>query len=299
MSATTKELPTSVKPGDRTWVQLSPYGEFPQTDADGKRVVQVVDEAAANAMASAFADACRDVLVDADHGSENGGSSEAYAWIQKLEARDDGLWAAFRWTDKGAEAVSARRYRFVSPAWMVGADGRPSALASVALVNNPNILSRPILNSAAGGSGETTKTQEKPEMDKLKEMLGLAADADDAAILAAVEALQARVAEMEEKALNAEAEAFAEEHKDKCDKTVLANAYKASPDTARDLVLNIKTAPAKAPAAASAVSRVLNSQAPVGGPLPSLSREEARAKLASLPASRRKEFYDANKALIG
>ncbi|MBR7086342.1 MAG: hypothetical protein IKI47_02205, partial [Prevotella sp.] len=59
-----------------------------------------------------------EILVDADHESENGGSTAALAWITALRADPaTGLWANMKWTDEGAAAVSGRRYRFVSAAW--------------------------------------------------------------------------------------------------------------------------------------------------------------------------------------
>jgi len=186
-------LPEKVNAGDETWVQLAPWGRYPNDGVD-----QILDEEAGRALCMEFDG---EVLVDADHASENGGSTEALAWIVRLECRDDGLWALFRWTDTGAEAVSGRRYRFVSPAWTVDSAGRPVRLVSVALTNRPNIPSKPILNSAAGGSGEHNNKETR--MDKIIEALGLAADADEAAVLAAIQALQAKIAEQEEAALNA------------------------------------------------------------------------------------------------
>ena len=115
-------LPEKVNAGDETWVQLAPWGRYPNDGVD-----QILDEEAGRALCMEFDG---EVLVDADHASESDGSTEALAWIQDLERRDDGLWALFRWTDTGAEAVSGRRYRFVSPAWRRGLHSRGSPVAS-------------------------------------------------------------------------------------------------------------------------------------------------------------------------
>ncbi len=237
--STERTLPEKVAAGDETWVRLAPWGTHRIWDEEKKKWVgQRLDEAAGSQLVRAFSG---DILVDADHSSENGGSTEALAWIAGLDARDDGLWALFRWTDKGAEAVSGRRYRFVSPAWTVDDDGRPDLLVSCALTNRPNIpSSKPILNSAAGGSGEPKGNN--PAMEELKKALGLAPDAADADVLAAVQALQAENASLKEAKLNAEAEAFADEHKDKCDREVLKNSYRKDPELARTLVTNMRPA---------------------------------------------------------
>ena len=282
-----RTLPEKVAAGDETWVRLAPWGTHRIWDEEKKKWGgQRLDEAAGSQLVRAFSG---DILVDADHSSENGGSTEALAWIAGLDARDDGLWALFRWTDKGAEAVSGRRYRFVSPAWTVDDDGRPDLLVSCALTNRPNIpSSKPILNSAAGGSGEQPKGN--PAMEELKKALGLAPDAADADALAAVQALQAEIASLKEAKLNAEAEAFADEHKDKVqDKAVLANAYKKDPELAKKLVLNMK-APRKEPEtqrkpvcnSAGALRPDLSRDRPLSDQLRGLSPEEANKRLLSL-----------------
>ena len=116
-------LPEKITAGDITDVQLSPYGEFEQVLPDGRRVVQIVDgEALRNILLNFSARLTPDgILVDADHQSEEGGSTEALAWVEHLRIDPEaGLIGRLRWTDKGAAAVCARRYRFVSPAWELG-----------------------------------------------------------------------------------------------------------------------------------------------------------------------------------
>ena len=58
-------------------------------------------------------------MIDFDHFSyDPGRSSEAAGWLQALERRADGLWGRIKWSDKGEEAVTNGRYRFVSPTWL-------------------------------------------------------------------------------------------------------------------------------------------------------------------------------------
>ena len=295
-----RTLPDKVAAGDETVVLLAPWGIYPNEGTN-----QRVDEASARILRENFRD---QVLVDADHSSAEGGSTEALAWIVALEDSPDGIAARFKWTDRGAEAVSGRRYRFVSPEWTVDDAGRPDRLLSCALTNRPNIPSKPILNrapsgqtdSAAGGSGEPTR---KPEMEELKKLLGLAPDADDAAVLAAVQAIQAELAASKEAALNSEAEAFADENKDKVeDREALKNSYKANPELARAIVRNVKApakpaGPAKSAEVATAAGRVFANRAPLG-PGAGMTRDEARAKLASLPHAEQQAFYRDHAALI-
>ena len=130
-----EELPETIAAGEVREVQVCPLGSFENVNADGKRRTQLCDAEALARVAAAF-DA--PVLVDFDHSSDEGGSTEAAAWIEALrfdEAR--GLLADFKFTDKGAEAVAGRRYRFVSPVWHADDAGRPLKLLRCALTNRP------------------------------------------------------------------------------------------------------------------------------------------------------------------
>lgn len=89
------------------------------------------------------------VLIDVEHQSERGGSSEAAGWIVELDTMGpdgntptpDQLWATVEWTSLGEQLVRDGRYRFVSPAFGAYRDeqGRvhTDVLTSVALTNVP------------------------------------------------------------------------------------------------------------------------------------------------------------------
>ena len=224
--------PEKIRPGDVTTVQISPIGEFEQTDAEGRLILQKVDAQALEHLAATFTDP---VLVDADHESEEGGRTEALAWIEALEADPEkGLLGRFRWTDTGAAAIAAKRYRFVSPCWLVDADGRPERLLSVGLTNKPNLPSRPVLNRAAPLKKLSNTQPKEIHMDeKIKTVLGLPPEADAAAILDAIKALQEEVAAMKaaiaEREAEAEAEKFAAEELPEDTGEEVRNAVKAVP----------------------------------------------------------------------
>lgn len=140
-------------------------------------------------------------------------------------------------------------------------------------------------------------------MEELKKLLGLAPDADDAAVVAAVQAIQADLAASKEAALNSEAEKFADENKDRFeDREALKNSYRENPGLAKAIVKNMK-APAKPAETAksaeveTAATRVLANRAPLG-PGAGMTRDEARAKLASLPRDEQQAFYRDHAALI-
>lgn len=278
-------------------VQICPVGDFP----NGDRNQHCTLEALKNVVTKWKEDGEKEVLVDFEHNSEAGGTSDtsAAAWVSNLRAdKERGLIGDFKLTDLGAEAVSNRRLRFLSVAWLVNKETRePFEIRSIALTNKPNIPVAPVLNRETNG-GINVEDKKGPTMDKLKEALGLPADATEEDILAAVkEGLEAKtkVAELEanaEKAkLEAEAEEFAEKNKAKCDKEVLKAQYVANKDVAIALVAGI-------PEAKEPKQVILNKAANAPKLEKVLNKDEARAQMAALPAEKRAEFYQNHKAEI-
>ena len=85
-----------------------------------------------------------DIAIDFDHAMVNEGSSvedrKAAGWIplSGLVDRDGDLWATgVQWTECGAEGLSAREWRYLSPAFIVDKSKRVVDLVNVALTNIP------------------------------------------------------------------------------------------------------------------------------------------------------------------
>ena len=238
-------------------VQLSPFGEFTLRDG-GKRsgTVQHCSRAAFEAMVANWkAAGAPAVLVDIDHASATGVSTEAAAWATNLRVEEDGLCADFDLTPKGRELIAGRSYRFVSPGWTLADDGTPLALCSVALTNRPNLPVKPVVNADGAGGRDpddpNTETKGNPEMDlkKIAAALGLPETATEEDVLAAIKAMQDREAQAAAEAANAKAEEFAD-NAVKAGK-IAANskeavkaAYLKSPEVAQEM-LNSVAAPAK------------------------------------------------------
>ncbi len=199
------------------WFQVEVSGEH----RAGEGRMQVIDEAALEAIVNRFreeaaAPGFAGLLVDADHLShEPDHDTAALAWVKDLDIRNGQLHARLDLTDLGAAAVAGRRYKFFSTEYSAadledlgGGRVRPRRLAGLAFTNRPNNRGgKPISNRAGdaaeedpnrpgqspGGQTETKANQ----MNNIAEKLGLPADADEAAIIAAIEALQQKGAEME------------------------------------------------------------------------------------------------------
>jgi phage I-like protein len=196
------------------WIHISPFGRYPVTLVDGTPSEIVIDQASVAAQVSAFdaeaaaaGSAWGGLLVDFDHSSlDEDRSTEAAGWADALAARADGLWARIRWTDSGLSAITGGRFRYSSPVHLpsqcdrIASSLRPRRLHRLALTNDPRMLRgdsrmRPISSRSSTGDRQVApnpnQTPEGTAMDYkvlLLQLLGLPAEADDAAIQAAIDA---------------------------------------------------------------------------------------------------------------
>ena len=241
-------------------VQLSPVGEFTLRDGGPMSgTVQRCTRAAFEAMVENWRRAgAPDILVDVDHASASGVSTEAAAWCNALEATDEGLFGVFSLTPRGRELVGGRSYRFVSPGWTLSPDGTPLSLCSVALTNRPNLPVRPVVNSGGAGGRDPddpiNQQEGKPEMDpkKIAAALGLTETATEDEILAAIKAMRDAQAQAAEEAANAQAEKFADDAVKAGRiaanaKEAVKAAWRKNPEVAQEMLNSFAQAQPKAP----------------------------------------------------
>lgn len=167
-------LPAS---GDATdWVQLLPAGTF--RGADGRGPYRVPDAEAL--IAASLADG--PLVIDEAHATDlaapKGGAAPAQGWIVALEARQDGIWGRVEWTPLGQRALQDRLYRGISPVFAQRKDGTVLRLLRAALTNAPN-LPLATLHSEQGNSMDL--------LMRLRQALGLGEDAEEEAVLTALE----------------------------------------------------------------------------------------------------------------
>lgn len=130
-----------------TEVQIATIGTVVGSDIDGNPVEQNFTEDSLQKIAENTTD---EVLVDAEHQSEKGGTTEAKGWLSKLNfVPGKGLFGSIKWTDIGRKLVENRVFRWLSPSWLIDKVTRePVAMTSVALTNKPSQMGRidPIIN---------------------------------------------------------------------------------------------------------------------------------------------------------
>lgn len=164
------------------WVELFPAG--PEIKArDGRNWTlqpQIVVEA--------FKLNDGPLAIDYEHGQAHlapqGIAAPAAGWIVLVEERDGGVWGKVDWTPKASAAIVDKEYRFLSPDFDHTIDGLILRLNGAGLVNRPALVMTAL-------SRVSPEEKENPPMSKaIAKALGLAEDADEKAILAALTARQ-------------------------------------------------------------------------------------------------------------
>ncbi len=180
--------------------QVFPAGEV---HIEGRGKPAIMDDRAAALVLSNFNQIEHDTVIDYEHQTLTGKEAPAAGWIaaKGLEWRGkDGLWAKAEWTERAAGMIERKEYRYHSPvALSRKSDDRIVAIYNVALTNQPRIK-----NSAAIAAKQDIldliNHHEKGAntmWEKLKKLLGLAADVDEDKTFEAVETLVTKNTELE------------------------------------------------------------------------------------------------------
>lgn len=122
----------------------------------------IFDAPAADSVMDAFKAKGVDLMIDLEHLSLNSQETnfdpDARAWGQ-LELRDGELWAVgVKWTQDGAERLTQKRQRYVSPAFFHTASGHITRIQNVALTALPATHGTPELVAARRNDIETAAT---------------------------------------------------------------------------------------------------------------------------------------------
>lgn len=161
------------------WIHLMPLGAVKARD--GRRFTN----ADAQAVVRASLERSQTLVIDYEHQTDlaekNGQPAPAAGWINELAVRADGIWGRVEWTEKAANHIRAREYRFISPTFThtKKAPFNVGILLRAALTNNPALELTALATIKEGD----------PEMDFLKALaaaLGLNVDATEDQILAAL-----------------------------------------------------------------------------------------------------------------
>jgi len=161
-------------PGVPSEFQVLPYGEV--SILKRKRPAKL-DEAGMESIVASFNARGNDMVIDYEHQTEMGTQAPAAGWIKQIVARGrEGLWVVVEWTDRAKEYLKNKEYRYFSPVmWVSDKTNKVVGLEHVALTNDPAINNlKPIMAKKHMLFGHDPNKEEE-NMDKLIEMLKLAA----------------------------------------------------------------------------------------------------------------------------
>lgn len=208
---TPAELADKERPTDG-WYIIEAAGNHPQSCVlpDGKemRFVQELTAEVLEAVAAAGVPE-EGLYVDKEHEGEMGGSSAALGWVKELAVCEGDLAARIEWTPAGRPMIEGKVYKHFSTVYpaklseMESGTVRPARLKGLTLTNRPNNkdgqpaitntepAAAPAKTSPANPDGkDQTQNNDQTMNPKILAALGLAADAGDEEVLAAITALQ-------------------------------------------------------------------------------------------------------------
>jgi len=178
------------------WIELLPAGVFYGRDGRGPFRLDDPDAVIESTHALQMN---AGLPIDYDHatdfGAPEGRPAPAAGWIRELAVRGGALWGRVEWTARAADSIVAREYRYVSPVFQFDpATGIMTRLLRAGLTNNPNLhLTAIAAAETAAAANAKDNRMELPDKDlqELREMLGLDADASGADVIAKVRELRA------------------------------------------------------------------------------------------------------------
>ncbi|CAI9120423.1 phage protease [Brytella acorum] len=153
------------------WVHLVPAGTF-KGETGPSFSLNDANEVVARSMPPGGRSLPLDYNHALYHAAKNGGQAPAAGWIDRMEARPDGIWGHVEWTPQGRSDVAEKRYRFISPVVEHDVDGDIKKILNAALTNTPNLTNLVALNTATTFvDGETAPTDlEQFTQDVLRTM---------------------------------------------------------------------------------------------------------------------------------
>lgn len=133
----TAALHAALPDGVPEWVHLVPAGTF--SGRDGRGPYRLVAPEAVIAASMAGAPLPIDENHATDHAAASGIPSPARGWIDRLEARPDGIWGHVDWTPTGTALMAEKSYRGISPVFVHDKNGVVLRVLRAALTNTPNL----------------------------------------------------------------------------------------------------------------------------------------------------------------
>lgn len=164
-------------------IKILPVGRISSEKGDF-----VVDKESYNAMKAEMQRRGIDIVIDYEHQTLQDVQAPASGWVKELIYTPEAIIAKVEWTQKAQEYLKNKEYRYLSPVVLTRKeDNKAVALHSLALTNTPAINGMfAIVNSANIETTENDTGGKGMDLQKLKELLGLPADAAEEAVMNAL-----------------------------------------------------------------------------------------------------------------
>lgn len=166
-------------------IKILPLGEVKTTKGNF-----YVDEQSVNAMKEYFKKRGLDIVVDYEHQSLSDKKALAGGWIKDFYIKDNCVVAKVEFTDIAKQEIENKQYKYLSPTLFLK-NGKPVRLHSVALTNTPAIDNMYPLFLSEDLKNELEEGDEKMEIKKILEFLGLDENATEEDVLKKLEELKA------------------------------------------------------------------------------------------------------------
>jgi phage I-like protein len=142
--------------GAPEWIELIPAGKFAAVDGRGPFENSNPDSIVAASVARMPPVG---LVLDYDHSTDlaapEGRPSPAAGWLKEFKVDNGAIFARIEWTSDAADAVKAKKYRYVSPVFEHSKDGKVERILRAALTNNPALINLPALASAGRVTAKT------------------------------------------------------------------------------------------------------------------------------------------------
>lgn len=166
---------------NQTWIQALPLGTYDHPihgdiSVTPDRVRRLVDNFYAKVRVT-------DLDIDYDHKAFVG---KAAGWVRAAEARTDGLWLLVEWTTEAYKSLQEGEYRYFSPEFADTWTDPKTGIEHHDVLFGGGITNRPFMKDIMPiNLSEVIKANEGGTLmqpDKLRQMLGLTAEATDAEV---------------------------------------------------------------------------------------------------------------------
>lgn len=158
---------------------------LPVGTVDSEKGSFTVDEESYRAMKAEMQRRGIDIVIDYEHQTLKDVQAPAGGWVKDLIYTPEAIEAKVEWTPKAQEYLKNKEYRYLSPVVLTRKkDNRAVALHSLALTNTPAINGMfAIVNSADADINIDDTGGNGMDLQKIKELLGLPADAAEEAVM--------------------------------------------------------------------------------------------------------------------